>query len=273
MDHKCGKCSCAIGDADYVYCDGFCGAVCKFHTKCTGLTDAELEACNNNNVFWMCERCRFLLENAKFRSVINSLEAVHYIQQKECDKTIIALKDTITHLNDSINSLLEARKLEIASISKIDVPMNSGAPLSSTRIETANESKIDVPINSGALLSSTRIEKPAEIFTEQRSGTFKLFLSNIDRRVTEADISELVSSRVGTRKSINVKRLVPAWKQLADVEYISFKVELDVCEREKALSPGSWPPGMRYREFRDRNRDVPWSPRHYRSPHCHNDTM
>ena len=252
MDSKCGKCSSAIGDAEYVFCSGFCDAICKYHTQCTGLTEEELAVCNNvcSNVFWMCERCRRLIDNARFRSVINSLDAVHYIQQKECNNTINDLKETITHLNDSIGSLLELKKLETTSESKIDVPANSGAPL-----------------------SSTRIENPSEICNEQRNETFKLFLSNIDRRVTEADISELVSSRVGTRKTLSVKRLVPAWQHLADVEYISFKVELDVCERKKALSPGTWPPGMRYREFRDRNRDVPWSPRQYESLHRHNETV
>ena len=248
MDHKCGKCSCAIGDAEYIYCDGFCGATCKFHAQCTGLTDAELEACNNNNVFWMCERCRFLLENARFRSVINSLDAVHYFQQKEYNKTIDDLKATISHLNDSVSSLLELKKLENESICKTDTPANSDAPL-----------------------SSTRIVDPAETHTEQRNESFKLFLSNIDPNVTEADISELVSARVGTPKPFSVKRLVPAWRHLGDVEYISFKIELDASERGKALSSGTWPPGMRYREFRDRTRDVPWSPRQYGSLRRHNE--
>ena len=274
MDIKCGKCSRAIGDAEYVYCNGFCDAVCEFHTQCTGLNEKELDACKNANVFWMCERCRFLLDSARFRSTINSLDAVHYMQQKEYNKTVDDLKETITHLNDSISSLLELKKLETINESRIDVPgpANSGSPLSFTQKETASESKIDVPTNSGAPLSSTRIENPATICSEQRSGTFKVFLSNIDRRVTEADISELVSSRVGTRKPFNVKRLVPAWKQVADMEYISFKVELDILERKKALSPGCWPPGMRYREFReDRNRNVPWSPRQYGRLYRHNE--
>ena len=175
------------------------------------------------------------------------------------------------HLNDSISSLLELNKLETVNESKTDVPAISGSPLSFAQKETASKSKMDVPTNFGTPLSSTRIEKPAEICTEQRSQTFKLFLSNIDRKVTEADIYELVSSRVRTRKPFSVKRLVPAWKQVADLEYISFKVELDVFEREKALSPGCLPPGMRYREFRDRNRDVPWSPRQYGTLCRHNE--
>ena len=240
MDSKCGKCFGPIGDAEYVFCGGFCDAICKYHTQCTGLTENELTVCNNvcSNVFWMCERCRVLIDNARFRSVINSLDAVHYIQQKECNKTVNDLQETITHLNDSISSLLELKKLE-----------------------TTRESTTDVSGNSDAPLSSTRIEKPAEICSEQRNATFKLFLSNIDRSVTEADISALVSERVGTQKAFSVKKLVPAWQQQTNVEYISFKVELDTRDREKALSSGTWPYGIRYREFRDRNRDVPWSPR------------
>ena len=248
---KCEKCCLIIDDEeDYVICHGFCEAVYKFHTQCTGLNENELEACKNTNVFWVCDKCRFLLNSVRFRRTINAFDDVHKMQQTECNKTVDDLKESITHLNDSIKSLLEMKKLE-----------------------TASESKTDVPVNSGTPLSSTRIEKPAEISTDQRSETFKLFLSNIDRRVTEADIYELVSLRVGTLKPFSVKRLVPAWKQLADLEYISFKIELDVQVREKALSPGCWPPGMRYREFRDRNRDVHWSPPLYRSFHRHNEMI
>ena len=232
------------------------------------MTEKELDVCNNGNVFWMCERCRCLLENATFRSTINALDAVHFVQQKECNKTIDDLKDTIMHLNDSISSLLNLKKLETAGDSRIDVPAHSGAHL-----EIASESRIDVPVNSSAPLSSTQLVDPAEICSEQRNETFKLFLSNIDRNVTEAGISVLVSERVGTQKAFSVKKLVPAWQQLANVEYISFKVELDARDREKALSSGTWPYGMRYREFRDRNRDVPWSPPLHGSLHRNENTI
>ena len=239
MDSKCAKCYCAIGNAEYVYCGGFCVEICKYHTQCTGMTEKELDVCNNGNVFWMCERCRCLLENATFRSTINALDAVHFVQQKEHNRTVNELKDTIAQLTDSISGLVEKKP------------------------ETSCENKTDDSPNPDIPLSSTQIVNSTEISSEQRNETFKLFLSNIDRGVTEADISVLVSARVGTQTPFSVKKLVPAWQPLENVDYISFKVELDARDRKKALSSGTWPSGMRYREFRDRNRDVPWSPRQY----------
>lgn len=96
--------------------------------------------------------------------------------------------------------------------------------------------------------------------TSRSGDTFPLFLTNIDGCVTEEQISCLVSHSLGAEENslIVVKKLVPKWK--ADIpDYAYFKVLVDVKYRRAALQAGTWPAGIKYREFFERPR-ITWKP-------------
>lgn len=69
----------------------------------------------------------------------------------------------------------------------------------------------------------------------------------------------MVSEVLGTDDAVIAKRLVPPWKDVATMDFISFRVDLDSSLKLRALTLTSWPAGIRRREFKEISREA-WRP-------------
>ncbi|KAL1381013.1 hypothetical protein pipiens_013780 [Culex pipiens pipiens] len=95
--------------------------------------------------------------------------------------------------------------------------------------------------------------------TEEEVPRFWLYLSRVSRNVTEAQIAKLAVDRLGV-VDVKVKRLVAKGKDVSRMRFISFKVGVHVDLKHKALASATWPDGLVFREFEERNAEIFWEP-------------
>lgn len=97
------------------------------------------------------------------------------------------------------------------------------------------------------LLSSTRVDRAIK---EQHNETsLKLHISNIAIEVNEKEVLQMISNAIGVYQVHHVSSL----------DYISFKIGIDISYRETALQILNWPNGERCVEFVD-CRATTWRP-------------
>lgn len=235
MQRICGKCKEQI-DADVraVVCEGFCENINPFHLECVGLALEYADACLHQNIMWMCDSCRDMMESIKFRNTVNKLR---------CDAEPPKV----------LNSELKQLKHEIRTIHK------SLMELSDIVKDGKNSSDLALPISTRDILSSTVIHDEYTKASTNDASNFELFLSNIAPDVTEEDVGELVRNTLNLSEPIYVKRLVPAWRNVTTLDYVSFKVKLKQKHRLNALDATIWPTGIRCREFKNYP-TIAWKP-------------
>lgn len=225
--HTCLQC---INAADLcVECDGKCAKL--FHAKCVGLSEDRLDVISHTNVLWMCDNCvkDFFLYRKAERGADKS------IQNATRDDTYI--EDELAELKSQVAGILD-------TLSSFSPKKTSSAPHHST------------PISSFELLDDTNVDyrcsctEGHEKYAQTDSNkVFSLLLTNIDCRVTENEISNMVSECLEAPiiACSNVTKLVPKWRKSYD--YVSFKVILNERWKVSAMDPTTWPCGVKYREF------------------------
>lgn len=257
-DSVCKKCAQSIDPKELsAVCEGYCGDL--FHAKCALLTEGDLGVLSWS-IIWMCEVCI-----NRFRSTRDSIgpdspsETLHETSNRK-----VARKDeeeTKPTIEDEVKELKKAVAGVIDTLAKIvpTVPAAFTSPLHST------------PLSSSFMLldgTSACNTCSGENETEQRrqsktSGNFSLLLSNIDVSVSEMEIHQLVTRALGIcihdPDHVEVVKLISNWKHRSRIDYISFKVILDVRWKAKAMNPSTWPKPVRFREFVNRNNDT-WKP-------------
>ena len=94
---------------------------------------------------------------------------------------------------------------------------------------------------------------------DDEDSRFWLYLSRVSRNVTEEQITRLAAERLGV-EDIKVKRLVAKGKDVSRMRFISFKVGMQADLKHKALASTTWPDGLVFREFEERNAEFFWEP-------------
>lgn len=91
--------------------------------------------------------------------------------------------------------------------------------------------------------------------------SFSLLLTNIDCDTSEDDVRTLVHRCLGVtfKENIKVVKLVSKRMDYSLLDYISFKIMLNSKYKNIAMLPSTWPPGIRFREFRCRTIET-WKP-------------
>lgn len=99
------------------------------------------------------------------------------------------------------------------------------------------------------------------LYAESNDHSFSLLLSNIDNATTESDIERLVCRCLGasTGDCIRIVKLVSSRTDCRLLDYISFQVILNIKILPCACQQSTWPDGIKFREFRHRQRNV-WKP-------------
>lgn len=217
-------------------CEGRCAK--RFHCECVSVSEDQMCAFTTN-ILWICDGC--LKDFHKYRERVFTDSATDASPDTSVQDAILDLKSTVSGI--------------VETLAKVIQKTGTIAPHSST------------PVSSPKLFDGT-----AEIFgnASDNNGTqeaseerrdFSLYLTRIDRCVTETDISHLVSRSLAAPLSScsNVVKLVPKWKDVSNLDYVSFKIVLNAKWKSKALSVSTWPRRVKFREFFDRS-DETWKP-------------
>ncbi|XP_053691532.1 uncharacterized protein LOC128740050 [Sabethes cyaneus] len=239
-------------------CGGFCSAL--FCAKCCGLNDEIYAAVvNKSNLFWMCNTCKNLMDKARFRNALVSVE-------KANSELIAALKDQIRNdiLQDIKEEIRTNFKTLIDSVPKTPLALApSPFPLNSAKrkrdrddIEHSTTRPTKLLRGTGICTSSTLSEP-----VSQADEKFWLYLSGISPEAPDASVTNLVIEKLGTN-DVAVVKLIPRGKDPRTLNFVSYKIGLPLTLKDKAMDSGTWPIGIVYREFEDKtvNRRVFWKP-------------
>lgn len=82
-----------------------------------------------------------------------------------------------------------------------------------------------------------------------------LYISNLDPHTSEEQLCAIIKSKFGI-KTMKCSKLVPADRDLATLEYVSFKVLVPENGFVKFLDSNSWPSGVIVREFVPRTKNL-----------------
>lgn len=239
----CKQCSTAISSGtDSIACEGFCTHA--FHTACVNVTHEELvNYLKKSNFWWMCDQCidlvRMYRDDRTIPTVRPNVDETlpvspsKYHDSLRIDNEIAELKNQIAAINLTLGSL---------TVSRTDV----------------SSSPVNIPLAESTLLSpfgtqhGTNDEGGRSCIADAKTTDeyFWLFFTRIKNSVTESDILKMVSASLNIDEAI-VKKLVPAWKDVSAMPYISFKVGINVRLKGLALLPSTWPSGICFREFRN----------------------
>lgn len=234
----CGKCALLIDiNVDsYTVCEGRCYK--SFHIKCANLREADLYVLSGN-ILWMCDGCLPDFHRYRAKKVTDS--ATETSPAASIEDEVMNLKSTVAGIVETLSGMMQKTG---------PIAPYSSTPVSSTRLLDGTVETLD---------NTNENEKTGEPPEEQRN--FVLYLTRIDRCATESDVSRLVSRSLSAPASDcnNIVKLVPRWKDVNTMDYVSFKIVLNEKWKPTALLPSTWPKRIRFREFVNRLDDT-WSP-------------
>lgn len=247
-----------------IACEGFCAG--SYHAKCVGLTKDEKVCCLKNPcIFWICTSCSTMLREIRYSDNMQAKFKLNSSAARSATEECDAVKHS--SICESSNVIAEI-KSEIASIQK------TLADLTASRPSVLNTTTDELPLaHSSPTQSSNSSQQcyvgnrtngiPRQIGSNHWSmncnDKFWLFFSRVKNDVTEDEIRAMVTECLGITDSISVQKLVSSWMDAAQLPYISFKVGIDVCLRDRAMWSPTWPNGVWFREFKERC--FTWEPR------------
>lgn len=242
----CQSCSNLICVKTEVFtkCQGKCAKA--FHAHCVGLAENTMQALQCRNVIWLCDDCLIVFGATRYQESKQCLD-----ESTEIMKEVKDLKSQVAEINkvlsESLQKPLDA-ELESLYLRKSSTPVSSPKPLEAT--VSSNNRHCDNSCHSSRRRNYS-----------SRDQSFSLLLSNVHNRVTEHDISLLVSKSLGLTDldDCKVTKLVSKWKACEEMDYISFKVVLDVKWKSTAMCDTTWPRQILYREFIRHHNDT-WYP-------------
>ncbi|XP_053686437.1 uncharacterized protein LOC128735976 [Sabethes cyaneus] len=260
MHKVCESCANDIGEGrNFMKCGGFCFAT--FCVKCCDLHD-ELAAAvmKKSNLFWMCNTCKNIMDKARFKNALVSVEQAN-------QQLIEELKDQIR------KDILEDIKLEIRtnfktlidSVPKTPLPQTPGSfSFNSAKRRRGYEENMDTAvIRPSKLLRGTDATAPTAMPTTSNhtEEKFWLYLSGISPDVADQTVTNLTTEKLGT-DNVAVVKLIPRGRDPRLLNFISYKIGLPIDLKAKAMSPDTWPVGIVFREFEDKSvsKRVFWKP-------------
>lgn len=243
MASSCKKCSLPIGiDELFTVCEGKCAK--SFHASCVGVSEADVCALSKN-IIWICDTCMVLFYRARERT--NADAATNTAPSRSLEDEIDELKCTVSEIVNALENVLQ--KPNTAA------PYLHSTPTSSPKL--LDGTCEDFP--SGSTRNESLQFAPRT--SERPPPTFALYLTNIDRHVSENDISVMISRSLNAPLSCcyDVVKLIPKNKIAHALDFISFKAVLNEDLKPLAMNPATWPKGIKYREFVSRFNET-WKP-------------
>lgn len=238
MDDYCSACKLEFRTEDIVVsCDGQCEDRRSFHAKCMGLSYDEGCACLHPSIFWMCDSCRDYIAKGRFRKTATDKNSNEYAAKSDFD----ILKTEV--------------KLMSETLSKVEKKLTA-EPRTSIR----HHENLPCPDNQSIPLASSSVYV-SEMTANSCTDPINLYVTNIATDVTEDELKLMVCESIGAEEVLSVKRLVPPWKNVSMLDYVSYKVSVEAKFRNSALKRSNWPREVWCREFRDYS-NIAWRPSH-----------
>lgn len=258
----CESCACEIIDQAVVKCGGFCSA--QFCLKCSKMDSTICaKVSSTSNLFWMCNACSKMMDNARFRNAMISTNA--------------AISQNFDELKNEIRcSVLDEIRLEIRTnfkelieaVPKTPAPAPVPVPVvsffGSNKRKRENDGKSEPtpkrssqPLRRGTDCSGQSVATSATT----DSNMFWLYLSDISVQTPEDCVAELVRHRLDST-DLKIVRLVPRGRDVRYLSFVSYKVGMPMQLKQKAMQDSTWPSEISFREFEDRSmpRKVFWKP-------------
>lgn len=251
-DNVCAKCSLSIDHkADrFIFCEGYCSNF--YHCHCVNLSEREVTVLSTNYI-WLCDECLDLFQRMRDeRDKGENMGPATSHAAVNCPVDERSMKAEINELKDAVADIMKTLARLGPTETTVDRPLLHSTPVSTSL------SLQDGTSTSGVILNNGESSKQGTI-----DDRFSLFLTNIDASTTEDDIHRLVARALGTGSQypecIDVVKLMSHLRNCRTIDYVSFKVILDNRWKSKAMSPSTWPKGIRFREFVNRH-SVTWKP-------------
>lgn len=266
--HACAK----DIEGDFITCQGFCNG--NYHAECCGVNvDFLLQVINHRQMFWLCKSCAGLMRNMRVRRSVKSAYQVGQENMLGDHKQLVEQlkREIIT----DVKAELQLNFAKLVNSSSL-TPMSSNIPRNargrrlfdnkSQRPMTNN--KTPTPLATGHAASPSL----GNFIAPQKPHKFWLYLSRAARTVTVEQVTKLAMKRLGTT-DVEVYSLVAKGKDINRMNFISFKIGMDMKLKEKALSLSTWPAGLLVREFEKRSNAVEnvWEPPIRESPAAQNE--
>lgn len=192
--------------------------------------------------------------------------STHFRKWKEHSSVAETSKDVPNvSVDRSLHAEIQELKLQVAGILK---SLSSSSP---TECVSNSVSHHSTPISSSTLIDGTN-NSDAHLLTgrisSERSVTninnalslsnsdqkLSLFLTNIDSEVSESEVRTMVCECVEApvHDCFKVVKLVSKNVDCSMIDFVSFRVDLNVKWKEKALDAKTWPCGVKFRQFINR---------------------
>ena len=227
----CDTCANELVEHAVVKCRGFCSAcVCL---KCSKMDNTISESVAGiSNLYWMCDACGIIMENARFKNAMVSTNAV-------ADQNFEALKneircsvlDEIRHeIRTHFKKLIEIVPKTPTSVTP-SLPIGRNRPSGFVRNKRLRENDGDEDIGArrpakamcGIGTGSTDTNLVATAPTANDHDKFWLYLSGILPDVPEEMVTELVQSKLGTT-DLRVVKLVARGRDISTLSFVLYKI-------------------------------------------------
>lgn len=247
MDKSCYECAEPVKNLNLIKCH-LCERVA--HMKCFGWVRSNLDFVNGqSNLLWFCAEC---------------LKSVDQLKGQISPDTGNALVSTVT---DVINNCMNGLKNELDQTNELirsvsDKLLSVSTPTASFNIRSNKRPRVYSPDgtpkqakSSKKLLTGTRpadnivsvetVPKPAE--------KFWIYLSRIAPHVSEEQVAALVEKCLPGAHPL-IRKLIKKDADLNSFAFVSFKIGIDLHQKELSLDPSTWPDGIYFRAFEERKR-------------------
>lgn len=245
---NCKKCSLPIDTAvhEFTVCEGRCSM--SFHMECACLT-VEVLRVLSTNVLWMCSEC--VTDFCRYRERQSAENATQTCPNRSIEKEVKELKIAVADIT---------RTLARTHLSTGPIIPHHSTPLSSKKLPDGTLPQ-ETDESSDYSNENERNLAPSPSCRIEECDSLSLYLTNIDRCCSESNVSQMVSRCLCApiSRCKQVLKLVPKWMDCRTLGYISFKIELDKSLKRLALTPSTWPKGVKFREFVERLGET-WKP-------------
>lgn len=249
-DH-CGESVRAMND--HITCMGFCDT--PTHISCAKLNAPFVRNIQErNNLFWMCKQCTTLMGLTRFKAAMTSISsAISFITENHGER-ISELKQAISDNGKQMENRMEMLSKKVTASTPLSSKSTGGQPaFKRRREETSRDPK--------PLIGGTKTVPSNSVLTvPEPKEQFWLYLSRIHPSVKTEAVMSLVKDCLQCEEPINVVPLVKKNADLAAMNFISFKIGMDMKYRNVALEPATWPNGIVFREFEGVNTKNYWVP-------------
>lgn len=237
--YGCGYCRLPIGGlVERIRCDGCCQK--EFHMTCTTLNTFDVRRCNEQrNVLWMCDDClrsyRKQRTDSRSEKETKAEDEHHNIEVTvgQLQSEVAKIKESIEGLQTSLNCSRDNRPIN--TLPSSSTPLRNAFP---DRNATTCDS--DRSLMMGSRLDNSSMDSPRKYW---------IFFTRVAKHVSTDAIRGMVCRSLQLKHEPDVIKLLPRWGNIENLRYVSFKVGVDWCYKEKATEESTWPAGLLFREF------------------------